>query len=247
MRRKRLDILMVEKSVADSLNVAQRYIMAGSVFVNGVRANKPSDLFFEACDIKIRQKQKYVSRGGEKLEKALTEFGFNNLEGKICVDVGASTGGFTDCLLKHGAKKVYCIDVGYGQLHVSLRNDPRVIVMERTNVRDVEFIPEQVDLVTVDVSFISLKIVVPVIQSWFVGYGSDVIALIKPQFEVGREVAAKNKGVIKDNLIHENVIENLEIFFRKTDFQHRGVIESPLLGPKGNKEFLIHLSYHPNT
>lgn len=242
MAKKRLDILMVEKGLTDSRNSAQRLIMAGLVLVDGLKAHKPSDQVLVESDIQLKQRQKYVSRGGEKLEKALKEFGFENLNGKICVDVGASTGGFTDCLLKHGAKKVYSIDVGYGQLHASLRNDPRVINMERKNIRAVDHIPDQIDLVTIDVSFISLKTVVMAIHSWFIGYSSNVIALIKPQFEVGREKAAKGKGVIRDSQIHLDVIENLKIFFNDAGYKVMGVTESPILGPKGNKEFLINLS-----
>jgi 23S rRNA (cytidine1920-2'-O)/16S rRNA (cytidine1409-2'-O)-methyltransferase len=242
MEKERLDVLLVQKGLAESRNSAQRLIMAGLVLVDGLKAHKPSDLASAGSDIRVKQKQKYVSRGGEKLEKALQYFGFDNLEDKTCVDVGASTGGFTDCLLKHGAEKVYCIDVGYGQLHARLRNDPRVVIMERMNVRKVLSIPEQVDLVTIDVSFISLKIVVQAIRTWFTGYNSNIIALIKPQFEVGREIAAKTKGVIRDNSVHKQVIEDLETFFMNAGFMVRGITESPILGPKGNKEFLIHLS-----
>jgi len=195
---------------------------------------------------------RFVSRGGEKLDAALEAFDID-VTGFVCADVGASTGGFTDCLLQHGAAKVYAIDVGKGILHWKLRNDPRVVVMEETNARFVESLPEQVSLLTIDASFISLKILLPVIKKWlfplasFSNEGktkeerSDVIALIKPQFEAGRKDVSRGDGVIRDPEIHKQVLLDVLGFAQKEGFQIRGLIKSPLLGPKGNAEFLVWL------
>src|SRR6185369_894119 len=189
---------------------------------------------------------RFVSRGGEKLDAALDAFAFD-VTGLICADVGASTGGFTDCLLQRGAAKVYAIDVGKGILHWKLRNDPRVVVMEETNARFVESLPEPVSLVTVDASFISLKILLPVIKKWDFAPGNtkeesgDVIALIKPQFEAGRKDVARGDGVIRDPEIHKQVLLDVLSFAQYEGFQIRGLIKSPLLGPKGNVEFLAWL------
>lgn len=241
MKKKRLDILLVEKGLVENRSIAQRYIMAGQVTVNAQVAGKPSQLFLENDDIKIKDASLFVSRGGIKLQHALTEFGFHQLDNKVCVDVGASTGGFTDCLLKFGVKRVYAIDVGYGQLHYKLRNDPRVVVMERTNVKNIIGLPEKIDLVTVDASFISLKHILPVIRTWPRGNELIVIALIKPQFEVGKEIASKGRGVVRDEKLHLEVIENIISFSKLEGFENKGITESPILGPKGNKEFLIYL------
>mgnify|MGYP000606219868 CR=1 FL=1 len=180
----------------------------------------------------------YVSRGGLKLEAALQHFGLD-VTSATCLDVGASTGGFTDCLLQHGAKRVYAVDVGYGQLAWKLRQDPRVVVIERTNIRHmtVEVIPEPVDLVTIDVSFISLKIVVPAVTA-FMGRDARILALIKPQFEVGRKQVGKG-GVVRDATLHKEVIEHLSAFFQAKGLILVGVLPSPILGPKGNREFFI--------
>jgi 23S rRNA (cytidine1920-2'-O)/16S rRNA (cytidine1409-2'-O)-methyltransferase len=183
----------------------------------------------------------FVSRGGEKLEAGLTTFVLDDLTGKTCVDVGASTGGFTDCLLQHGAVRVFAIDVGYGVLHWKLRQDPRVISMERTNARYVEGFPEPVDLVTIDASFISLKTILPVVKKWLGSKNVDVIALIKPQFEAGRKDAAKGEGVIRDPLIHRRILIEILEFAGESGFGVTGLIKSPLTGPKGNIEFLVHL------
>lgn len=243
MKKKRLDLLLVEKGLTESRTQAQRLTMAGEVMVDGQAASKPGQTFDDSVEITLKAKPPFVSRGGEKLLGALLSFSLMDISGMVCVDVGASTGGFTDCLLQHGAAKVYAVDVGYGQLHDKLRNDTRVIEMERTNARYIQSFPEAPDLVTVDASFISLKILLPVIRMWTVGKPLRVIALIKPQFEVGRELAAKGKGVIRDEHVHQKVIKDVSAFAEKEGFEINGVIESPLIGPKGNKEFLINLKF----
>jgi 23S rRNA (cytidine1920-2'-O)/16S rRNA (cytidine1409-2'-O)-methyltransferase len=189
-------------------------------------------------EITIESSPAYVSRGGEKLEAALIAFDLSHLDGTVCVDVGSSTGGFTDCLLQHGAARVYAVDVGYGQLHWKLRNNPRVITMEKTNARFIDGFPEVIHLVTVDASFISLKILLPVIKNWLRDRG-EVIALIKPQFEVGRAEAAKGEGVIRDPDLHFKVIKTIIYEAREHSIFPQGLIRSPLLGPKGNTEFLV--------
>lgn len=241
MKKERIDVLMVEAGLVESRNLAQRLIMAGEVSVDGERVFKPSQCFDLQARIELKNKPKYVSRGGYKLEKALREFGFENLDGKICVDVGASTGGFSDCLLQRSAAKVYSVDVGYGQLHDRLRKNPRVVVMERTNVKDVTDFPDSVDMVVIDASFISLKSILPTIIKWNFGEKLEVIALVKPQFEAGKREAAKGKGVIRSEEIHERVISEVVGAAKELGFVHRRTIESPLEGPKGNREFLIHL------
>ena len=241
MTKKRLDILLFEKGLAETRSLAQRMVMAGAVRVNGQIAAKPSQFFDEDCEIEIRERPRFVSRGGEKLEAALREFGLQNLDGQVCVDIGSSTGGFTDCLLQHGARRIYAVDVGYGQLHYSLRNDPRIIVMERTNVRNISSFPEPISLVTIDVSFISLKTILPVIKKWVHTGGLQIIALIKPQFEVGRKIAAKGKGVVRDVKDHQLVIDDIIAHAVQEGFEYRGLVESPIKGPKGNVEFLIYL------
>jgi 23S rRNA (cytidine1920-2'-O)/16S rRNA (cytidine1409-2'-O)-methyltransferase len=246
MAKIRLDILMVERGLAESRTLAQRLVMAGQVRVDGQVALKPSDKIQTECQISVDSGPRFASRGGEKLEAALMAFGLEEINGRTCVDVGSSTGGFTDCLLQHGACKVYAVDVGYGILHWKLRQDPRVIVMERTNARNVVGFPETIHLVTVDASFISLKILLPVIKDWLEEHLEDyphpeVVALIKPQFEAGREDAAKGEGVIRDAAIHQRVIEEVVTAARLNGFGVQGVIRSPLTGPKGNVEFLVHL------
>jgi 23S rRNA (cytidine1920-2'-O)/16S rRNA (cytidine1409-2'-O)-methyltransferase len=241
MNKKRIDILMVERGVAESRSLAQRLIMAGEVLADGQLVFKASQTFPEDVQIKIKRKPRFVSRGGYKLERALIEFGFYDLTGKICVDVGASTGGFTDCLLQHGAERVYAVDVGYGQLHDSLRNSQKVVVMERTNVKNVEGFPEPIDLVVIDASFISLKIILPIIKKWDVENNLNLIALIKPQFEAGRKEAARGKGVIRSEKIRLRVIGEVIEFAQALGFIYHQTIESPIEGPKGNKEFLVYL------
>jgi 23S rRNA (cytidine1920-2'-O)/16S rRNA (cytidine1409-2'-O)-methyltransferase len=241
MKKNRLDLLLVDKKIADSRTQAQKLIMAGEVLVDGQLASKPSQTFPDSVAITLKEKPPFVSRGGEKLLGALEAFKMTDITGMVCVDIGASTGGFTDCLLQHGAAKVYAVDVGYGQLHDKLRRDTRVIVMERTNARHIQSFPEEIDLVTIDASFISLKILLPVVKTWCTTKPLCVIALIKPQFEVGRETAAKGKGVIRDEQVRSDVVADIMTFAEKEGFNTLGVIESPLIGPKGNKEFLINL------
>lgn len=249
MKKVRLDILLVEKGLTESRSLATRMIMAGEVLVNGQLAVKPGQIVNEDVEISLKAKPPFVSRGGEKLLAALTAFRLTNLDGFVCVDVGASTGGFTDCLLQHGARQVYAVDVGYGVLHWKMRNDPRVIVMERTNARHVKGFPEAIDLVTVDASFISLKVLLPVFRGWFSSQidskpHPEVVALIKPQFEAGREDAARGEGVIRDAAIHHRVIGEVLHSARENGFGVSGVIRSPLIGPKGNVEFLVHLIFN---
>jgi 23S rRNA (cytidine1920-2'-O)/16S rRNA (cytidine1409-2'-O)-methyltransferase len=241
MAKVRLDVFLFEKNLVPSRNLAQRLVMAGEVLVNGEKALKPSQKIDEDSTVELIQGPKFVSRGGEKLEAGLSNFGLIDLSGKVCVDVGSSTGGFTDCLLQFGAQKVYSIDVGYGILHWKLRNDPRVIVMERTNARNVEGFPEPIDLVTVDASFISVKILLPIIKNWL-HKNSQIIMLIKPQFEAGRKDAAKGSGVIRDHGLHKKILEDVLINAQEIGFSFQGLIQSPLKGPKGNIEFLAWLS-----
>lgn len=233
---------MLEKKLCESREKAQALILAGKVWIsldgkNFEIAKKPGTLVPENVEIKIKEKIPYVSRGGLKLEGALKVFELK-VEGLICLDVGASTGGFTHCLLLNGAKKVYALDVGKGQLHFSLKNDPRVVVMEEINARYLkdEMFPEKFDLITVDVSFISLKKVLPSLPS-LLKEGGYLLALIKPQFEVGpKEV---KKGVVKDSSLHKKVVDEIWEFSKTLNLCPLGVVESSILGPKGNKEFFI--------
>jgi 23S rRNA (cytidine1920-2'-O)/16S rRNA (cytidine1409-2'-O)-methyltransferase len=220
-------------------------IMAGKILVNNQPVDKAGFLVSATDSIVLKEKDiPYVSRGGLKLAGALQSLGVNP-ENCICLDVGASTGGFTDCLLQHGADRVYAVDVGYGQLAWKLRQDPRVVVIERTNIRHMstELIREPVDLVTIDVSFISLKIVVPAVIA-FMGKEARILALIKPQFEVGKNQVGKG-GVVRDAKLHQEVIENLSAFFNTRGLTCGKVLPSPILGPKGNREFFILLGLQP--
>jgi 23S rRNA (cytidine1920-2'-O)/16S rRNA (cytidine1409-2'-O)-methyltransferase len=255
MPKVRLDILLVERGMAESRSKAQALIMAGQVRVADQVTLKPATAVSADSVLKVDSGPRFVSRGGEKLDAALEAFAID-VTGLVCADVGASTGGFTDCLLQRGAAKVYAIDVGKGILHWKLRNDPRVVVMEETNARFVESLPEQASLVTVDASFISLKILLPVIKKWLaplsdsppITLGRDggswrgAIALIKPQFEAGKKDVSRGDGVIRDPEIHKQVLLDILSFARKEGFQIRGLIKSPLLGPKGNTEFLAWLN-----
>lgn len=242
MPKTRLDVLITDRGLVESRSLAQKLVMAGQVRVNGQVVLKPADRFSEEVQIAIDHGPRYVSRGGEKLEAALHAFSLDALNGRICVDVGASTGGFTDCLLQHGAEKVYAIDVGYGELHWKLRNDARVVVMERTNARYVESLPEPVSLISIDASFISLRVLLPVVHDWLAAQGGEVVALIKPQFEAGRQEVSRGDGVIQDPLIHRRVLQEVLSFASAQKFEVRGLLRSPLKGPKGNAEFLVHLS-----
>jgi 23S rRNA (cytidine1920-2'-O)/16S rRNA (cytidine1409-2'-O)-methyltransferase len=244
--KQRLDRLLVESGVAPSRQRAQAMIMAGKIFVNDLPVDKAGILVSKNDNIELKGKdQPYVSRGGLKLEAALEAFKLQP-DGWTCLDVGASTGGFTDCLLQNGAARVYAVDVGYGQLAWKLRQDPRVVAIERTNIRylTAEAIPEPVDLATIDVSFISLKIVVPAVGA-FLKEGARVLALIKPQFEVGKDRVGKG-GVVRNENDHTRVVKDLSAFFVLTGFVCEGVIPSPILGPKGNREFFILLRRKPD-
>ncbi len=231
----RLDALLVERGLVDSREKGRRLIMAGEVTVNGQLADKPGTLVAADSVVEIKTPPRFVSRGGEKLAAALESFGLR-VSGWVCADVGASTGGFTDCLLQNGAAGVYAIDVGSGILDWRLRNDPRVVVMEGTNARYVEQLPEPVQLATIDASFISLKILLPVAQKWLTPEG-EIVALIKPQFEAGRNRVGKG-GVVRDPEVHREVLLNVLTFAETLGLSTAGLIRSPLLGPAGNVEFL---------
>lgn len=240
--KKRLDVLLTEQGYAESRAKAQAIIMSGLVYVNGQKADKPGMSFEETVELEVRGATcPYVSRGGLKLEKALRDFGVDPT-GFVCSDSGASTGGFTDCLLQQGAKKVFAIDVGYGQLDWKIRSDPRVVVMERTNVRYVtpEELGEPLDLSVVDVSFISLRIVLPVIKT-FLKPAGQVLCLIKPQFEAGKEKVGK-KGVVRDPEVHKEVLDDFVALTKEIGFTILGMTFSPVKGPEGNIEFLAHLT-----
>jgi 23S rRNA (cytidine1920-2'-O)/16S rRNA (cytidine1409-2'-O)-methyltransferase len=236
--KKRLDQLMVVRNIAPSRERARALITAGSVLVNGLLAAKPATLVATQSTITLKTEDfPYVSRGGLKMEKALQAFSVNPKDA-VCLDIGASTGGFTDCLLQYGARKVYAVDVGYGQLAWKLRQDERVIVIERTNARHIrpDKIPEKVNYVTIDVSFISLRLIIPAVLP-LMQPEAGIIALIKPQFEVGKGQVGKG-GVVKDSRLHRDVIISLRKFFESLSLKYQGDIPSPILGPKGNKEFL---------
>ena len=241
--KKRLDVLLVEQGYADNRTKAQAIIMSGQVYVNGQKADKPGTSFEETVAIEVRGAAcPYVSRGGLKLEKALRDFDVDPT-GYVCSDSGASTGGFTDCLLQQGASKVFAIDVGYGQLDWKIRSDPRVVVMERTNVRYVtpEQLGEPLDLSVIDVSFISLNIVLPVIKTFLKPGKGQVLCLIKPQFEAGRDKVGK-KGVIREPETHREVLDNFVSLADSLSFTILGLTFSPVKGPEGNIEFLAHLT-----
>lgn len=239
--KKRLDVVLFERGFAESREKAKALIMSGIVYVNDQKEIKAGrDIKADDC-IEVRGSTlKYVSRGGLKLEKAMESFPIK-LDGCICMDIGASTGGFTDCMLQNGAKKVYSIDVGYGQLAWKLRSDDRVVNLERTNFRYVtrEQIPEEIDFASVDVSFISLKLILPVMHT-LLKAGAQAVCLIKPQFEAGRENVGK-KGVVRDPAVHESVIETIVEFASSQAFKVLGLEHSPVKGPEGNIEYLMHL------
>lgn len=243
--KERLDVLLVSLGLAESRAKAQATIMAGEVYVNGQKADKSGMEVDITANIEVRGSAcPYVSRGGLKLEKALRNFGVAPT-GYVCSDSGASTGGFTDCLLQQGASKVFAIDVGYGQLAWKIRNDPRVVVMERTNIRYVtpEDLGEMLDLSVIDVSFISLGLVLPVVKTLLKPTG-QVLCLIKPQFEAGKDKVGK-KGVVRDPAVHEEVLQNFISLAKSLDFTIRNLTFSPVKGPEGNIEFLAHLSMQP--
>ena len=244
-QKERLDVYLTEHGHAETRSKAQALIMAGLVYVDGQKADKPGFSVGEGQSVEVRGAAcPYVSRGGLKLEKALRDFGVD-VHGFVCSDSGASTGGFTDCLLQQGAVKVFAIDVGYGQLAWKIRNDPRVVCMERTNIRNVtpETLGEPLDLSVVDVSFISLKLVLPVIHSLLKPEG-QVLCLIKPQFEAGKEKVGK-KGVVRDPAVHREVLERFLETAKELGFTVKNLTFSPVKGPEGNIEFLGHLSKAP--
>ena len=241
MSKVRLDVLLVDKGLFPSREKAKGAIMAGTVYISGQKVDKAGTLIPEEAAISVKEDAcPYVSRGGLKLEKAFVTFSLH-LQDKVCMDIGASTGGFTDFMLKHGARKVYCVDVGYGQLDYRLRNDHRVINMERTNIRYVkpEDIPEPMDFISIDVSFISLELVLPVAYQLLKNEG-QLICLIKPQFEAGKEQVGKG-GIVKDGHIHEKVIQKVIDTATEEGFRVEGLTYSPVKGAKGNIEYLLWL------
>jgi 23S rRNA (cytidine1920-2'-O)/16S rRNA (cytidine1409-2'-O)-methyltransferase len=236
----RLDKLLFEKKLAPSRQKAQALIGAGQVLVNDKLADKAGAMVENSCTLEVKKSCPYVSRGGYKLEAGLRFFNIKPA-GLVCLDIGASTGGFSDCLLQHGALKVYSVDVGYGQLAWELRQDPRIVVMERTNARylTAEDFTEPIDFAVIDASFISLKLLIPPLLPLF-QKNTSILALIKPQFEVGRGKVGKG-GVVRDPALHQEVIDEIVTFCRTLGLESLGIAPSPILGPKGNKEFLIHL------
>ena len=247
MSKERIDVLLVEKGFFESREKAKASIMAGIVYVDEQKIDKAGEEVSIDAKIEVRGNVcPYVSRGGLKLEKAINSFGVN-LKDKVCMDIGASTGGFTDCMLQNGAKKVFSVDVGYGQFAWKLRQDERVVCMERTNIRYVteEQIGEKLDFASIDVSFISLTKVLPVAFSLLKDDG-EVVALIKPQFEAGREQVGK-KGVVRDSKVHKEVIEKVIAFSRNIGFGVKNLSFSPIKGPEGNIEFLLYLGKNGDT
>lgn len=244
--KERLDVLLTKRGLVPSREKAKAVIMAGNVFVDGQREDKAGTVFPEEAKIEVRgHALPYVSRGGLKLEKAMNRFDVT-VEGKVCTDVGSSTGGFTDCMLQNGALKVFAIDVGRGQLDWKLRQDARVVCMEKTNIRYVtpEDIGEPVEFSSVDVSFISLTKVLEPIRNYLTP-GGEIVALIKPQFEAGREKVGK-KGVVREKSTHHEVIEKVAAYAQSIGFEIRNIDYSPIKGPEGNIEYLIHLKKHEN-
>ena len=239
--KERLDVLLVKRGLAVSREKAKAVIMAGNVYVDNQKEDKAGTMFQDTVKIEVRGNTlKYVSRGGLKLEKAMTHFGVT-LKDKVCMDVGSSTGGFTDCMLQNGAVKVFAIDVGHGQLDWKLRNDERVVCMEKTNIRYVvpEDLQEQADFSSIDVSFISLTKILPAVYR-ILNTGGEVVALIKPQFEAGREKVGK-KGVVRDPAVHREVIEMVTAYAQSIGYATLHLEFSPIKGPEGNIEYLLHL------
>ncbi len=236
--KERLDVLLVRRGLASTRSKAQQIIMAGEVLVDDRVLDKPGHRVPTDACIRVKKGLPFVSRGGLKLEAALQAFDVT-VEGKVAADIGASTGGFTDCLLQHGARKVYAIDVGYGQLAWKLRQDPRVVVMERTNIRNLERLPEPVDIVTIDVSFIGLDLVLPKAVA-LLGDAGDVIPLVKPQFQAGKGKVGKG-GVVRDPRVHREVLEQVLALARELGLTPLNAVASPVKGPAGNVEFLLHL------
>ncbi|MCZ2095011.1 MAG: TlyA family RNA methyltransferase [Chloroflexota bacterium] len=243
-RKVRLDVLLAERGLAPSREAARRMIMAGEVRVAGDVHDKPGMRVPDDAPLEVKQAARFVSRGGEKLAGALAAFPVQ-VSGRVCADVGASTGGFTDCLLQAGAARVYAIDVGYGQLDYRLRADPRVVPLERTNARYLERLPEPVSLIVADASFISLRLLLPVFKGWIAG-AADLIVLIKPQFEAGKGQVGKG-GVVRDAAIHAQVLDDVLAAAEGDGYGLRGLIASPIKGPAGNAEFLAWLALPPGA
>ncbi|MDX1474876.1 MAG: TlyA family RNA methyltransferase [Reinekea sp.] len=243
-KKTRLDVLIVDRRLADSRNRAQALIMAGKVRVNGQVVTKAGMAVSGDAEVTIQNQLPYVSRGGTKLAAALKKFGLSPA-GAVCADVGASTGGFTDVLLQHGAKKVYAIDVGYGQLAWKLRQDDRVVVLERTNARYLDNLAEHIDLVTIDASFISLTLLLPTVSKWLAS-PARLVALVKPQFEAGKDEVGKG-GVVRNPDTHRQVLEAVIQFSLSQGYDVLGLTPSPILGPAGNREFLLYLGWHTET
>ncbi len=253
MPKTRLDLAVVAHGLTPSREQAQRLIMAGEVLVDGQMVDRPARLVTDGAVLTLKTRPRFVSRGGEKLEAALAGFQID-VAGQVCADVGASTGGFTDCLVQHGAARVYAIDVGHGLLDQRLRTDPRVVVREDTNARYLEQLPEAVSFVSIDASFISLKLLLPVVTGWLSGDTQraapappNVVALIKPQFEAGRQIVSRGGGVVRDPAVHRRVLEDVLAFAVAHGLTVRGLRRSPLLGPKGNAEFLAWLAWTPGA
>lgn len=244
MTKSRLDLLLIEKGLLESRNKAQALIMAGKVSVDGQIVTKAGTRVAEDAEITIKEGLPYVSRGGVKLAAALDSFNINP-KGAICADVGASTGGFTDVLLQRGAARVYAIDVGYGQLAWKLRQDERVIVMERTNARKLKALPEPVNWAVIDASFISLTLILPAVIRWLTSPAS-VIALVKPQFEAGKDQVGKG-GVVRDTIVHRQVLTSIIAFAQQKNLTPLGVVASPITGPAGNHEFLLYLGWQTDA
>lgn len=241
-KKERLDILLVEKGICESREKAKTNIMAGLIFVDGQRVDKAGEKVKVDADIVFKgEKLKYVSRGGLKLEKAMNTFGID-LTDKVCMDIGASTGGFTDCMLQNNASKVFAVDVGYGQFAWKLRTDERVVCMEKTNIRYVtpEDIGVALDFASIDVSFISLRTIMPAVKA-LLGDKGEVVALIKPQFEAGRDKVGK-KGVVRDKEVHLEVINTIINFLIENELNVLGLSYSPIKGPEGNREYLVYFT-----
>lgn len=238
--KQRLDILVYERGLAPSREMARRYILAGEVRVDGQLHTKAGMKVRLDAEVEVAQSQQYVSRGAYKIETALQAFPID-VTGRICADVGASTGGFTDYLLQHGVQKVYAIDVGYGQIALKLREDARVINLERTNARNLEALAEQVNLVVIDASFISLNLLLPTIRGWLTPQ-ADIIPLIKPQFEAGKKEVSRGSGVIKDSAVHRQVLMDVLMSIQQMGYAIHDLVQSDVTGPKGNIEFLAWLS-----
>lgn len=241
-KKERLDVLLVDKGICTSRERAKTNIMAGLIFVDGQRVDKAGEKVSVDADIVFKGEElKYVSRGGLKLEKAMNTFGID-LTNKVCIDIGASTGGFTDCMLQNHASKVFSVDVGYGQFAWKLRTDERVVCMERTNIRYVtpEDIGVPLDFASIDVSFISLRTIMPAVKN-LLGDKGEVVALIKPQFEAGREKVGK-KGVVRDIEVHLEVVNKIVNFLIENDFNVLGLSFSPIKGPEGNREYLVYFT-----